>query len=46
MWTQEKAHDPEQLSYYMEAVEQDNAGRWCGKPQYGLEDMETHVQED
>ena len=44
--TQEKAHNPEQLSYYMEVVEQGNAGRWCGKPRYGMEDRDTHDQED
>ena len=40
LWTQEEAHDPETLPYYMNAVEEGRAGRWWGKPQYRLEDPE------
>ena len=38
--TQEEAHDPETLPYYMNIVEEGRAGRWWGKRQYGLEDLE------
>ena len=35
-----------QLSYYMEAVEQGNAGMWTEKPQYGLEDRDESEEKD
>ena len=38
--THGEAHDPETLPYYMNAVKEGRAGRWWGKPQYGLEDLE------
>ena len=40
--TQEEANNPESLPYYMNAVEEGRAGRWCGRPLYGLEDQEPH----
>ena len=32
----------ESLPYYMNSVEEGRAGRWWGKPLYGLEDQESH----
>ena len=46
MGAEGKIHDLEHLPYYMEAVEQGNACKWCGKPQYGMEDREEPIEED
>ena len=46
MGSQGSTHDPENLTYYMEAVEQGWAGTGQSRPQYGLEDSEELSEEE